>query len=40
VLRGMHRSIYSKLVSVLRGEVVDVIVDLRPWSKVWQHARR
>ena len=29
VLRGLHTSKYCKLVSVINGEIYDVIVDLR-----------
>lgn len=42
VLRGMHCSNYAKFVQCLKGEVYDVIVDLRPdsptfmkWQGVW-----
>ena len=39
VLRGMHCSNYAKFVTCVRGEVFDVIVDLRPGSPTfmkWQ----
>ena len=36
VLRGIHRSTYSKLVTAIRGAVYDVIVDLRTDSKTYR----
>ncbi len=36
VLRGMHRSPYTKLVTVTRGAVYDVIVDLRTSSPTYR----
>ena len=36
VLRGIHRSTYSKLVTAIRGAVYDVIVDLRTNSKTYR----
>lgn len=45
VLRGLHCSNYAKFVQVVKGEVYDVIVDLRPtsptylkWQGVWLNA--
>ncbi len=38
VLRGLHYQIekpQGKLVRVLQGEVLDVVVDLRPGSRTW-----
>ena len=35
-LRGMHKSPYSKFVSVLSGEVYDVICDVRPESPTFR----
>jgi dTDP-4-dehydrorhamnose 3,5-epimerase len=44
-LRGLHCSNYAKYVTCLRGEVYDVVVDLRPssptylkWQGVWLNA--
>lgn len=45
VLRGLHCSNYAKFVTCVKGEVYDVIVDLRPdsptfmkWQGVWLNA--
>jgi dTDP-4-dehydrorhamnose 3,5-epimerase len=45
VLRGLHCSNYAKYVTCVRGEVYDVVVDLRPdsstylkWQGVWLNA--
>lgn len=45
VLRGLHCSNYAKYVTCVKGEVYDVIVDLRPdsptylkWTGVWLNA--
>ena len=35
VLRGLHTSKYFKIVSVLKGEVYDVIVDVRKDSPTY-----
>ena len=45
VLRGLHCSAYAKFITVLKGRVFDVVVDLRPdsptylqWDGVWLDA--
>jgi dTDP-4-dehydrorhamnose 3,5-epimerase len=35
-LRGMHQAPYCKLVSCLQGEILDVVVDLRPNSRTFK----
>lgn len=36
VVRGLHRSLYFKLVTVLSGRIIDILVDLDPESDTYK----